>query len=157
LTGEPLMSRFDTVSYTDLRKDGSSERFSFEMGVKSLITAPSPGQRLDGPGFHELRGLAWTGNGAVARVEVSADGGKTWSEAQLQAPVLDKALTRFRAPWRWNGARAVLQSRAHDAAGGVQPRRAELLERMGGNAYYHYNAILSWAVDTDGVVSHVYA
>jgi len=157
VTDQPLMSRFDTVSYTDLLKDGSVERFSFEMGVKSLITSPSPGQRLDGPGFYELRGLAWTGNGAVGRVEVSADGGQSWSEAALQEPVLDKALTRFRAPWQWNGAQAILQSRAYDAAGRAQPRRAELLERKGSNAYYHYNAILSWSVDTGGVVGHVYA
>ena len=77
------MSRFDTVSYTDLLKGGSAERFTFEMGVKSLITSPSPGQTLSGPGFHELRGLAWTGNGLVARVEVSADGGKTWTTGNI--------------------------------------------------------------------------
>jgi len=157
LTAQPLMSRFDTVSYTDLLKDGSAERFSFEMGVKSLLTRPSAGQKLDRPGYYELSGLAWTGNGAVARVEVSTDGGRTWTDAALQEPVLDKALTRFRAPWRWNGGQAILQSRAWDAFGRVQPQRAELLERKGSNAYYHYNAIVSWSVDADGRVGHVYA
>ena len=157
LTDRPLMSRFDTVSYTDLMPDGSAERFSFEMGVKSLITSPSPGQSLDGPGFYELKGLAWTGNGAVSRVEVSTDGGKTWLDAVLQEPVLDKALTRFRAPWHWDGADAILQSRAYDRSGLVQPERAALLELKGSNAYYHYNAILSWSVGRDGSVRHVYA
>ena len=151
------MSRFDTVSYTDLLKDGSARRFSFEMEVKSLITSPSPGQRLDGPGFYQLSGLAWTGNGAIARVEVSTDGGNTWNQAKLQQPVLDKALTRFRAPWHWNGAPSILQSRAYDARGRVQPRRADLIERKGGNAYYHYNAIVSWSVDASGAIGHVYA
>ncbi len=157
LSDRPLMSRFDTVSYTDLQKDGKAERFTFEMGIKSLITSPSPGQSLPAPGFYELSGLAWTGNGVVTRVEVSADGGKTWSQARLQEPVLDKALTRFRAPWHWNGARAILKSRAYDALGQVQPEREVLLRAKGGNQYYHYNAIISWSVDTDGSVHHVYA
>lgn len=127
------------------------------MGVKSLITSPSPGQSLAEPGFYELSGLAWTGNGVVTRVEVSADGGKTWVEARLQEPVLEKALTRFRAPWHWNGARAILKSRAYDALGQVQPEREVLLQEKGSSQYYHYNAIISWSVDTDGSVHHVYA
>ena len=157
LSDRPLMSRFDTVSYTDLLKDGSSERFTFEMGIKSLITSPSPGRSLTSLGFHELRGLAWTGNGLVARVEVSADGGKTWADATLQNPVLDKALTRFRAPWHWDGTAAILKSRAHDKFGQVQPEREVLLNSKGTNVYYHYNAIVSWSVDSDGSVHHVYA
>ncbi len=157
LSDRPLMSRFDTVSYTDLQKNGTAERFTFEMGVKSLITSPSPGQSLAEPGFYELSGLAWTGNGVVTRVEVSADGGNTWAKARLQDPVLDKALTRFRAPWRWNGARAILKSRAYDALGRVQPERKVLLQEKGSSHYYHYNAIISWSVDTDGSVHHVYA
>ncbi|MCP4878452.1 MAG: sulfite dehydrogenase [Gammaproteobacteria bacterium] len=157
LSDRPLMSRFDTVSYTDLQKNGTAERFTFEMGVKSLITSPSPGQSLAEPGFYELSGLAWTGNGVITRVEVSADGGNTWAKAKLQDPVLDKALTRFRAPWHWNGARAILKSRAYDALGRVQPEREVLLQEKGSNHYYHYNAIISWSVDTDGSVHHVYA
>ncbi len=157
LSDRPLMSRFDTVSYTDLLKDGSAERFSFEMEVKSLITSPSPGQAMSGRGLYELRGLAWTGNGRVEKVEVSANGGRSWTEAVLQEPVLDKALTRFRAPWRWDGSRAILKSRAYDSAGRVQPERDALLKAKGSNAYYHYNAIVSWSVDSDGAVRHVFA
>jgi len=157
LTDRPLMSRFDTVSYTDLLKDGSAMRFSFEMQIKSFITSPSPGQTLSAPGFYEIRGLAWTGNGTVQRVEVSADGGKSWVEASLQEPVLDRALTRFRAPWNWDGSPALLKSRAYDQRGVMQPERSELLERKGGNAYYHYNGIVVWSVQSDGSISHVYA
>lgn len=157
LTSRPAMSRFDTVSYTDLYKDGRSERFSFVMGVKSLITSPSPGQTLSGPGFYEIRGLAWTGNGVISRVEVSADGGRSWAEANLQAPVLDKALTRFRLPWNWDGSALLLKSRAFDESGQVQPERNVLIARKGVNAYYHYNAIITWSVDTSGDIRHVYA
>ena len=156
ITDKPLMSRFDTVSYTDLLKDGTAERFSFEMEVKSFITSPSPGQTLTAPGFYEIRGLAWTGNGMVERVEVSADGGKSWVEASLQEPVLDKALTRFRAPWQWDGSPALLKSRAYDQQGTVQPERDDLIARKGSNVYYHYNGIIVWSVASDGSISHVY-
>ena len=60
---------------------------------------------------------------------VSADGGKSWGEAALDAPVLSKALTRFRMPWRWDGQPVVLQSRAWDEAGNVQPTRDDDVRR----------------------------
>ena len=50
-----------------------------------------------------LSGLAWSGRGAVAKVEVSTDGGQTWREAALQEPVQPMAFTRFRMPWTWDG------------------------------------------------------
>jgi len=93
------------------------------MEVKSFIRSPSLGANLKGPGYYEISGLAWSGNGRVARVAVSADGGKSWADAALDGPVLSKALTRFRMPWRWDGQPVVLQSRAWDEAGNVQPTR----------------------------------
>ncbi len=157
LTDRPLMSRYDTVSYTDLGKDGIAERFTFEMGVKSLITSPSPGHVLSEPGYYEIRGLAWTGAGTINKVEISADGGNSWVEATLQEPVLDKAFTRFRAPWVWDGSPATLKSRATDQRGQLQPERETLLAERGTNMYYHYNAISAWSVSSDGMISHVYA
>lgn len=156
LSSKPLWSKFDTVSYTDLHADGIAERMTFEMGVKSVITSPSPGQRLSSSGVYEVRGLAWSGAGTVQRVDVSADGGSNWAQAILQEPVLDKALTRFRIPWQWGGSAQTLLSRAVDSAGQVQPSRAALLEAKGGNAYYHYNATVSWQVAKSGVITHVY-
>lgn len=157
LTDRPAMTRYDTVSYTDLLKDGTVERFSFEMGVKSLITSPSPGHTIPGTGLHEISGLAWTGAGVITRVELSADGGKSWADAELQQPVLDRAFTRFRAAWQWDGNPAVLKSRATDERGRVQPERQALIEEKGSNVYYHYNAVLAWAVAANGSLSHVYA
>lgn len=153
----PLMSRFDTVSYTDLMKDGTAHRFTYEMGVKSLITSPSPGYDLNEPGIYEIRGLAWSGAGNITRVEVSADGGQSWADAALADPILDKSMVRFRAPWEWQSGPAVLKSRATDSQGNVQPEREALVAAHGLNAYYHFNGIVAWAVDTDGVVTHVYA
>ena len=153
---EPAMTRQETSKYTDAYGDGRSEVFTFEMSVKSVITSPAPGLQLNGKGYYEISGLAWSGRGRVRKVEVSADGGRTWADAVLEPPVLDKALTRFRVPWRWNGGPAVLMSRAHDERG-VQPSRDALLAERGQHFFYHYNAIQAWSVDPTGGLKNVYA
>ncbi len=149
---QPFETRDETAKYTDLMPDGTALQFNFVMQVKSVITFPSPGKNLRQPGFHEISGLAWSGNGRVTRVEVSSDGGGEWREAALQEPVLDKCLTRFRLPWRWDGGPAMLQSRATDEAGERQPTRAALLAARGPNFTYHYNAINTWRVAPGGEV-----
>ncbi len=157
VTAEPTMTRDETSKYTDLQSDGVAKMFSFQMGVKSVITSPSGQQRMRGPGLYQISGLAWTGAGKISRVEVSADGGKTWGEAELSEPVLSKALVRFRMPWRWNGREAILQSRAIDEAGAIQPTRAVILSEHGSNYGYHNHAIQSWQVNENGEVHNVYA
>jgi sulfane dehydrogenase subunit SoxC len=157
LADRPVMARNETAKYTELQPDGSARMFTFVMDAKSLITSPSHGQRLAGPDIYEIRGLAWSGRGRIRKVEVSADGGKTWAEAALQAPVLPRCLTRFRAAWKWSGQPAVLKSRATDETGYVQPERQVLVQQRGTNGYFHYNAIVAWEVDADGDVRHVYA
>jgi len=151
------LSRFDTVAYTDLQPDGTSRRFSRTMDVKSVITHPAVGRAVPG-GFTEVSGLAWSGAGHIARVEVSTDGGRRFSDARLDGPARDRAFTRFRWPWRRpNGSgTAVLASRATDSAGRVQPTRATLLAEQGSHAYYHYHAITAIAVAPDGHVTHVH-
>src|SRR5437879_2810379 len=131
LVESPVMAINETMQYTILRPDGKAWQFYFPQEVKSFITHPSPGLTLKGPGFYEISGLAYSGNGRISKVMVSADGGKSWAQAALQEPVLSKALTRFRMPWRWEGQPAVLQSRAWDEAGNVQPTRAELIAERG--------------------------
>ena len=157
LTDQPVMARNETAKYTELQADGSARMFTFRMDVKSVITSPSAGQRLNEPDVYEIRGLAWSGHGRIRKVEVSADGGRSWAKAALQDPVLPHCLTRFRAAWKWSGAPAVLKSRATDEAGNVQPERAALVKQRGTNGYFHCNAIVCWAVDDEGSVSHVYA
>ena len=157
LTDQPVMARNETAKYTELQPDGRARAFTFVMDVKSVITSPSAGQRLAGPDVYELRGLAWSGHGRIRRVEVSADGGRSWAEAALQEPVLPRCLTRFRAAWKWSGDPAVLKSRAIDEAGNVQPERTALVGQRGSNGYFHCNAIAAWGVDDDGSVTHVYA
>ena len=153
---EPVMARNETARYTELLPSGKARMFTFVMDAKSLITSPSPGHVLREKGIYEVRGLAWTGRGRIRSVEVSADGGASWAMAQLQEPILPLAFTRFRIPWRWTGAPAVLKSRATDESGYVQPERAALIAERGRRGYFHYNAIVSWEVDEDGELTHVY-
>ena len=103
-----------------------SRKYRYEMVTKSVITFPSGGHRLPGKGLYEITGLAWSGAGKVRGVEVSTDDGKTWKDAELQEPVLSKAHTRFRMPWKWNGEATVLQSRSTDEFGDVQPSMQEV-------------------------------
>jgi sulfane dehydrogenase subunit SoxC len=157
VTETPTMTKDETSKYTDLQADGKSLMFTYPMEVKSVITRPAPGLKMTGPGLYEVSGIAWSGRGKIRKVEVSADGGQTWGEAALSAPVLAYALTRFRIPWKWNGAPAVLKSRATDDAGGVQPTRDEFIARHGNNPIYHYHAIQAWHVEATGEVKNVYA
>ena len=157
VTSAPIMTKDETSRYTDLQADGKSLMFTFPMDVKSVVTQPSPGVALQAPGFHEVSGLAWSGYGTIKQVEVSADGGRTWAAAALSDPVLPRALTRFRIPWKWNGAPAVLKSRATDETGAVQPTRDALISAHGSNAIFHYNAIQAWQVEASGEVKNVYA
>ena len=157
VTAAPSMTREETSKYTDLLPDGRSLIFSYPMDVKSVITSPSPGLVLKGPGLYQISGMAWSGAGRIARVEVSADGGATWGEAGLCEPVLDKAVTRFRMAWRWNGAETVILSRAVDETGAVQPTREAIIAAKGRKFAYHYNGIQAWGIDSEGQVSNVYA
>jgi sulfane dehydrogenase subunit SoxC len=166
LVEEPGMSYYETRTYSQILPSGKAYRFYFLQEVKSFITHPSPGLALKGPGYYEISGIAYSGNGRISKVVVSADGGRSWAEAALQTPVLSKAFTRFRMPWRWDGGPAVLQSRAWDEAGNVQPTRAQFVAVRGetqkvppvlGFPNQHYNSITSWAVDSKGEVKHVYA
>jgi len=157
LTNAPVMTKDETSKYTLLTPDGIALQFVFPMETKSVITQPSPGLAMKEPGLYEISGLAWSGYGKIDKVEVSADGGASWALAALQEPALSKALTRFRIPWRWDGGPAVLQSRATDERGNVQPSRAALLGKRGPKALYHFNAIASWGVSQTGEVTHVYA
>jgi sulfane dehydrogenase subunit SoxC len=157
VTSTPSMTKDETSRYTDLQADGTSLMLTYPMEVKSVMTRPSPAVALQGPGLYEVSGIAWSGQGTITQVEVSADGGQTWAAAALSDPVLPRALTRFRSAWKWNGAPAVLKSRATDSSGAVQPTREALVSAHGTNAIFHSHAIQAWQVETTGEVNNVYA
>ncbi|HTM52214.1 MAG TPA: sulfite dehydrogenase [Bryobacteraceae bacterium] len=155
LVDQPSMTKDETSKYTDLMADGTARQFTFEMDAKSVITFPSGGQKLAGPGFCEISGLAWSGRGRIERVEISTDGGRTWVNAALDEPRLRIAFTRFRLPWKWEGQEVILQSRCTDETGYVQPSREALLEARGANSDYHNNCITAWKISPGGGVTNV--
>lgn len=152
LSDQPFMTREETSRYTYPIKDGKIRQFSFEMDARSIITAPSFPQQVE-KGWMEIRGIAWSGWGKIARVEVSTDAGRTWRNAALQEPVLGKALTAFRLLWRWDGAETEILSRAVDETGYMQPTLKQLADARGPDiGGYHLNPVTAWALQSDGQV-----
>lgn len=156
-TDGPVHTKDETSKYTDLLPDGRAEQFTFEMGVKSVITKPSSTMKLPRAGFYEISGLAWSGAGRIRRVEVTTDGGLTWADAALTGEERSRCLVRFRMPWDWAGRESLLQSRATDEKGQVQPGRHAWQAKYSPENRYHNNSIVSWGVGADGAVKHVYA
>ena len=126
----PWMTRWETARYTQLLANGKARQFQLRMEANSVITAPS-GMMEVRPGYHRITGLAWSGHGKIAKVEVSTDAGKTWREAQLNHPVLPKAQSRFQMDWDWDGKPAKIVSRSTDEIGNVQPDRKTLISQVG--------------------------
>jgi sulfane dehydrogenase subunit SoxC len=151
----PYDAKDEVLHYVDLMPNGVHRQYTSIQEVKSVITAPSGGQVLLDKGYHCITGLAWSGRGAVRRVDISTDGGRNWRAARLQAPVMSKCLTRFTADWTWDGKPAVLQARAVDETGHVQPTYRALRAVRGTRSIYHNNAIQSWLVTESGEVKNV--
>jgi sulfane dehydrogenase subunit SoxC len=156
VTNAPMDARDETSHYTELMPGGKARQYMFLQAVKSAIVKPSFGMTMRGPGLYEISGLAWSGAGKIAKVELTADGGKSWAAAALTEPVLSKALTRFRMAWKWDGGPAVLASRATDEKGETQPTRAAWAAQYVPGQPYHFNGIQSWSVGADGTVKNVY-
>jgi sulfane dehydrogenase subunit SoxC len=152
---KPYSSKDEDLHYTDLMPGGLHRQYTSTQECKSVITTPSGGQVLLDKGFYNITGLAWSGKGRVKRVDVSTDGGRNWRVARLETPVLDKCLTRFNLDWVWDGKPALLQSRATDSTGYVQPTYKQLRTVRGTRSIYHNNAIQTWLAQESGEVKNV--
>jgi sulfane dehydrogenase subunit SoxC len=152
---KPWAAREETSKYTDLLASGRARQYTFVMDAKSVVTQPSPQAPLKYKGRNQLSGFAWSGRGTVRRVDVSLDGGRNWKTARLEAPVLDKSMTRFYLDFDWNGEECLVQSRAMDSTGYVQPAKADLRKIRGVNSVYHNNGIQTWLVCGNGEVENV--
>ncbi len=151
----PYATKDEAVHYIDLLPSGQHRQYSSIQECKSVVTTPSGGQVLLDKGFYNITGLAWSGRGKVTRVDVSVDGGRNWRTARLEGPVQRKALTRFNIDWVWDGKPAIIQSRAMDETGFVQPTYKQLRAVRGTRSIYHNNAIQSWLVQESGEVKNV--
>ena len=154
---QPWFTREETAKYTDLLENGKARQFTFVMDAKSVITSPSPQAPVKQNGFNIITGLAWSGRGKVKRVDVSLDGGRNWRPAKIDGPAGGKALARFYYELDWDGREMLLQSRAMDETGYVQPKISQLRAVRGTRSIYHNNAIQSWKVADSGDVSNVQA
>ncbi|WP_419698083.1 sulfite dehydrogenase [Mucilaginibacter sp. NFX135] len=151
LSDAPFMTREETSKYTYPVKD-HIRQFSFEMDARSIITYPAYPNQLE-RGWVEIRGIAWSGRGKVAQVEVSTDAGKTWNTARLQEPILDKAHTYFRYLWQWKGNETEIMSRVIDETNYTQPTLQQLIDARGHQiSGYHMNPITAWQIKRDGRV-----
>lgn len=153
---QPWHHREETSKYTDLLANGQARRFTWEMDAKSVITSPSPQKPIThGPGRMVLTGVAWSGRGTIPRVDVTLDGGITWHMARMSGPSMDKSMHRFYYDFEWDGKPMLLQSRAHDSTGYVQPTKDALRAIRGENSIYHNNSIQTWSVNEQGVAENV--
>jgi len=146
--------------YGHLQKDAKEAALGYQWGPKSVITFPSVGQQLPGKGFYEISGLAWSGGGAIRRVEVSTDDGKHWMDAEIKMTAQRKAHTRFGCPWNWDGKETVLLSRCTDELGAVQPTRAQVAKFFNvplGTVPGLDNTIQPWRIASDGSVQNGHA
>lgn len=153
---ERWAAKDEAMHYVDLMPDGLQRQYTSIQEAKSVVTSPSGGQRLLSQGFYNITGLAWSGRGSVAHVDVSTDGGRNWRRARLETPVLPKALTRFNIDWSWDGTPALIQSRVTDSTGYVQPTGAGLRAVRGTRSVYHNNGIQTWRVAASGEVDNVH-
>ena len=153
---KPWHHREETSKYTDLLDGGKARRFTWEMDAKSVITSPSPQAPIQhGKGPLVIKGFAWSGRGTIPRVDVTIDGGVNWQQARISGPSLDKSMHCFYLEVDWDGKPMLLQSRAHDSTGYVQPTKDQLRKYRGVNSIYHNNGIQTWAVNEEGQAENV--
>jgi sulfane dehydrogenase subunit SoxC len=149
--------------YGHLDQEPKVAALEYQIGPKSVITFPSGGQQLPGRGFYEISGLAWSGGGAIKKVEVSTDGGKRWNNAEIKGTAYRMAHTRFSYMWNWDGQETELQSRCTDEIGQVQPSRAQVAKYWNKPFDETFsvpgldNSIQPWRVASDGSVQNGHA
>lgn len=151
----PYGAKDEAVHYMDLMPNGLHRQYTNIQECKSVVTTPSGGQVLLDKGFYNITGLAWSGKGRIKKVDVSVDGGRNWRPARIEGPVQNKSLTRFNIDWVWDGKPALIQSRATDDTGYVQPTYKQLRAVRGTRSIYHNNAVQTWLVQESGEVKNV--
>lgn len=151
LTDQPVMTREETSKYTEKVKGGKIRMFSLVMDARSIITFPSYPKKIE-TGWQEIRGIAWSGRGKIAKVLISTDDGLNWQTAHLQGPVLEKAHTAFKLMWQWDGKPTRILSKAIDETGYEQPTYNQLVRARESKGGYHFNPVVGWDVEGNGEV-----
>src|SRR5262245_57585503 len=146
--------------FGQLDKAPVTAALEYKIEPKSVITFPSAGHHVRGAGFYAITGLAWSGGGAIRKVEVSTDGGQRWNNAEFKATPQRMAHTRFGYMWNWDGQEAEIQSRCTDELGQVQPSRAQVAKHWNKPLDASFsvpgldNTIQPWKIARDGSVTN---
>src|SRR6267143_1281833 len=151
------------MNYNDfghLDREPKEAALGFQIGPKSVITYPSGGQQLPGRGFYEIRGLAWSGGGAIRKVDVATDAGKNWKAAEIRGTAQRMAHTRFSYHWNWDGNETEILSRCTDEIGQEQPTREQVAKYWNVPFERNYrvpgldNSVMPWKIARDGSVTN---
>jgi DMSO/TMAO reductase YedYZ molybdopterin-dependent catalytic subunit len=121
--------------YVIIDEQGAPVRSVQAMPVSSAIWSPKAGETLKA-GPVQITGYAWSGLGAITRVEVSTDDGGSWNDAQITERRGEHSWARFQYTWDAAPGPAVLLARATDVRGTSQPLR-ETWNQLG----YQYNSV----------------
>jgi DMSO/TMAO reductase YedYZ molybdopterin-dependent catalytic subunit len=126
LLEQPYEGYQNAVAYRMYSDDGEPGEPVTRMLPRSLTVPPGvpdfmSRERHLPPGPVSLTGRAWSGYGQIERVEVSTDGGATFADAQLDAPLGEAAWRGWSFAWDAPEGSHVVSSRATDAAGNTQP------------------------------------
>jgi DMSO/TMAO reductase YedYZ molybdopterin-dependent catalytic subunit len=134
VTDRPFLGYFQTMQYTIWeRRDRLPPSLApvTELQTKAQIARPAPLEVVPRGADYPMRGAAWTGGGRVAKVEVSDDGGRTWTEAKLVGEDVPSAWRLWEHTWRTPdlAGRRVVMARATDDRGRTQPMTRDPLWR----------------------------
>jgi DMSO/TMAO reductase YedYZ molybdopterin-dependent catalytic subunit len=126
---EQFTGYYQTLDYAYWKRQGDVAKLTplAEMHVKAQIAKPAQGETVPADSNIRVHGAAWTSDGEIARVELSTDGGATWSEASLVGTSKPNAWRFWGFDWRTPSkpGQANLIARATDSKGRIQPTQRD--------------------------------
>ena len=125
VTDRPFAGYYQTMDYAYWKRRGDIAELTplTEMQIKAQIAHPAEGEVVPANSNVRVRGAAWTSDGEITKVELSADGGATWNEAKLLGESKPNAWRLWEFQWRTPAAagKQILVARATDSHGRIQP------------------------------------
>jgi DMSO/TMAO reductase YedYZ molybdopterin-dependent catalytic subunit len=129
ITEQPFAGYYQTIDYSYWKRLGEIGELTpvAEIQIKAEIAKPVQGETVPANSTVRVYGAAWTSEGEITRVEVSADGGVTWSDATLLGPSKPNAWRLWDFEWRTpsKSGEANLMARATDSHGRTQPTQRD--------------------------------
>jgi DMSO/TMAO reductase YedYZ molybdopterin-dependent catalytic subunit len=125
VTNQSFTGYYQTIDYAYWKRRGDIAELTplAEMQVKAEIAKPSQGETVPANSSVRVYGAAWASDGEIAKVELSTDGGSTWSKATLLGEPKPNAWRLWEFDWKTPSAPGgqTLVARATDSLGRTQP------------------------------------